>query len=78
MSQIIAKKQLTSFRTTACPSLAPELQQLRCVHAHDVKKGIFFDDESYIVRNGAEPNSVPKARKDLSSVTLLIRLVGIG
>jgi hypothetical protein len=41
----------------ASPSLASELQYHKEeVTTHDVKKGTLFDDESFIVRHGTEPN----------------------
>jgi hypothetical protein len=40
-------------------SLASELQNHEIeANTHDVKKGTLFDDESFIVRHGTEPNKL--------------------
>ena len=56
-AQLVTENGASVRLNIASLSLASELQNHEIeANTHDVKKGTLFDDESFIVRQGTEPN----------------------
>ena len=57
MLQIVRRNAGSIGLNNVSPSLASELQHQKAkANTHDVKNGTLSDDESYVVRQGTEPN----------------------
>ena len=66
MPQIVGENARSLRLNITSLSTASELQRDRDeVNAEEVKKGVLFDDESYVVRQGTEPNRLIASAADL-------------